>query len=175
MRHQQVDGRPSAGLALMPLATVRAAALQFDWRCVALQGCTQRLAAGNISRISATPLSTVLRVPPVSWMSNTFSVSPSRRLLPASQALIWFDSHPRPTASTAEKSHGWRNWPSVALQHLQADAVAVHAAAGAMGQGHHTVDVRVIGQAPRGWFWRENWSAIARAAVASSRPTTTPA
>ena len=49
------------------------------------------------------PFSTVLRVPPVSWMLNTLSVSPSRSELWASQALIWFASQPRPTTSTPQK------------------------------------------------------------------------
>ena len=72
--------------------------------CAALQGSRfTSFARGSISLISAMPFSTVLRVPPVSWMLNTLSVSPSRRLLCASHALIWLASQPRPTTSTPQK------------------------------------------------------------------------
>jgi hypothetical protein len=70
----------------------------------ALQGSRLTwLACGSISLTRAMPFSTVLRVPPLSWMLNVRRLSPSRNWLCASQALIWLDSQPRPTTSTPQK------------------------------------------------------------------------
>ena len=72
--------------------------------CAALQGSrVTALACANMPVTRAMPLSTDCRVPPVSWMLKVRKVSPSRRLLWASQALIWFASQPRPTTTTAPK------------------------------------------------------------------------
>ena len=61
------------------------------------------LARGSISSIKAMPFSTVRRVPPESWMLKTLSVSPTRKLLCASQVLSWLASQPKPTTTTPQK------------------------------------------------------------------------
>ena len=72
--------------------------------CSALQGSRWvALARGSISSMSWMPFSTVRRVPPVSWMLKTLSVSPTRRLLCDSQVPSWLDSQPRPTTTTPQK------------------------------------------------------------------------
>ena len=107
------------------------------------------------------PRAMVLAVPPVSWMVNVRSSGPSLQFLRAQQRADLVG-----LAAQADDQHaGEVRVPRVAAeraaQQVHALAVRVHAAARAVGQRDHAVDVGEGRQRSR-----VKWSAMPRATVA---------
>ena len=104
LRTSRSAATPSAGLAVMaenpsepPHCSPR-----IRWRAGTFWRLTA-LAAGSISLILAMPASTVLRVPPVSWMTRVWIREPTSSSSATTSAESWLDSQPRPMISTPAK------------------------------------------------------------------------